>query len=196
MSWQAPNLARDPFVNQRPLVRASLLFAVAAIALTLFNVISYLRAGSGVATLATEITRLERETAASRARLATIDHDLANRDLVALNRKTEFVNARIEERTFSWNLLFTRLAEAQPRGVRLASLKPQFGKKAADGKSRAPVELHIKGEAEDGEALLEFVDKLFAHPAFDSPNLTREGRAGGGVTEFDLHVVYLPEPSA
>lgn len=195
MSWQAPNLARDPFVNRRPVVRTSAALTLAALALTGWNAVSYLRAGSGAATMAAEIQRLERESAEARARLATIERDLASQDLAALNRRTTFVNARIEERTFSWNLLFTRLAEALPRGVRLASLSPRFGEQPAAGDERAPVVLQIKGEAEEGEALLEFVDRLFEHPAFDSPNLSREGQSGGGLG-FDLRVVYLPEPPA
>ena len=191
MSWQAPNLARDPFVNQRPLVRASAALALIAVVLTGWNVVSYLRAGSGAEAMATEIARLERESAEARSRLATLERDLARLDLAAFNRRAEFVNDRIRERSFSWNLLFTRLAEALPRGVRLASVSPHFGE---DAPGDAVVELRLRGEAEDGEALLEFVDSLFEHPAFDRPDLNREGQSDSGTTSFDLSVRYLPEP--
>lgn len=56
------------------------------------------------------------------------------------------------------------------------------------------VELRLRGEAEDGDALLEFVDSLFEHAAFDRPDLNREGQSKGGMTSFDLSVRYLPEP--
>lgn len=202
MIWQAPNLARDPFVNLRPLRRTATALAVAAVALTGWNAVSYLRAGSGAAQLESELARVTRETDEARTRLATIERDLAAHDLAAENRRAEFLNARIEERTFPWNRLFTRLAEAQPRGVRLRSLQPSFGKRrggtAAEGSdgsgaSGGRVALAIQGEAEDGEALLEFVDRLFEHPAFDSPKLSREGKQGGELTSFTLSVVYLPE---
>jgi len=203
--WQAPNLARDPFVNQRPLVRASAALALVAVVLTLWNAVSYLRAGSGAEAMATEIARLEQESLAARARLATLERDLARIDLAAYNRRAGFVNDRIRERTFSWNLLFTRLAEAMPRGVRLSSVSPRFGEKVPGGdepgdeasaarRGGAVVELHLRGEAEDGEALLEFVDSLFEHSAFDRPDLNREGQSPGGMTSFDLNVRYLPEP--
>ena len=197
MIWQAPNLAREPFLNQRPLVRATAALAFVALALTAWNVTSYLRAGSGAAHLEAEIEKAARETDAARARLTTIERDLAAHDLAAENRRAAFLNERIEERTFSWNRLFTRLAEAEPRGVRVRSLSPSFGKDApvltASGR-RAPVALAIQGEAEDGEALLEFIDRLFEHPAFDTPKLSKEAhQAGGGLTSFSLSVTYLPE---
>ena len=202
MSWQAPNLAHDPFLNQRPLRRASLLLAAAALLLTSWNVASYLRAGSGAAAMSQELERLEKTSTEARARLTTLERDLASQDLAAFNRRAEFVNARIEERSFSWNQLFTRLAEALPRGVRLSSVSPRFGKKEEGGKVEAgspsrrgaAVELSLRGEAEDGEALLEFVDGLFEHPSFDKPVLNREAQSNGALTAFDLSVRYLPGP--
>ena len=202
MIWQAPNLAREPFLNQRPLLRATAALAFVALALTAWNVTSYLRAGSGAAHLEAEIQKAARETEAARAKLTTIERDLGAHDLAAENRKAVFLNERIEERTFSWNRLFTRLAEAEPRGVRVRSLSPSFGKNApvltASGR-RAPVALAIQGEAQDGEALLEFIDHLYEHPAFDTPKLSKEAhQAGGGLTSFSLTVTYLPdaEPQA
>lgn len=193
MSWQAPNLAREPFVNAGPVVRLAAALAVAGFALTAWNVVSYLRAGSGAAHLEAEIEAARRAIEAAQARLATIERDLAAHDLAAENRKASFLNDRIEERTFSWNRLFTRLAEAEPRGVRIRSLAPSFGKNrgASADLALAPVALGIRGEAEDGEALLEFVDRLFEHPSFDTPKLSREARQGG-VTSFSLSVTYLP----
>jgi hypothetical protein len=200
VNWQAPNLARDPFVNLRPLVRTSAALTVAALLLTGWNVVSYLRAGSGAAGLEGELARVTSETEAAKARLATIERDLAAHDLATENRKAEFLNARIAERTFSWNRLLTNLAAAAPRGVRIRSLSPSFGKVGSGAAARpasagasGSVALAIQGEAEDGEALLEFVDRLFAHPAFDSPKLTREGKQGGEITSFSLNVAYLPE---
>ena len=196
MIWQAPNLARDPFVNLRPLRRTAMALAIGAVALTGWNVVSYLRAGSGTAHLQAELARVTRETEEARTRLATIERDLAAHDLAAENRRAEFLNARIEERTFSWNRLFTRLAEAQPRGVRIRSLAPSFDRKRGEedaARLGGAVALAIQGEAEDGESLLEFVDRLFDHPSFDTPKLSREGSQGGAATSFSLSVVYLPE---
>ena len=51
--------------------------------------------------------------------------------------------------------------------------------------------LHLTGIAESDEALLELLDNLFAHPAFDSPQLPNEVRRPEGVS-FSLNVLYLP----
>lgn len=194
MSWQAPNLARQPFLNLRPLRRAAAALTIVGLALTAWNVASYLRAGSGAAQRSAEMARLAAETAAARARLATIESDLAARDLAAENRRALFLNERIAERTFDWNALFDRLAEVLPRGVRLRSLTPRLGAAPADGDAaRQKVSLALDAEAEDGEAMLELVDNLFAHSAFASPNLSRESRQRGGEIDFDLSVDYFPE---
>ncbi len=209
MSWQAPNLARRAFVNLRPLRRVSALFSAVAVLFTAWNVQASRSAGLGAERVVADLTRIERETEVAAARLATIERDLGAFDLTGDNRKTLFLNARIEERSFSWNLLLTRLAEAEPRGVRIVELSPRFATRAekpTDERrptlasrpgpaSRSPVGLQISGEAEDDEALLDFVDRLFAHPAFDSPKLERESRTGSGTLQFGLTTTYLPEPA-
>lgn len=190
MSWQAPNLAARPFVNLRPLVRIAGTLAVVALALTAWNLVAFVRAGSGAAAQRAEIARFEREIGAARTRLATVDGDLARRDLAAENRRAVFLNAQIAQRAFGWNALLDRLGEVQPRGVRLRSLKPDLGAATGEGES-SPVRLRLAAEATDGESMLELVDALFAHAAFADPNLQRERRTAGGI-EFDLEVVYFP----
>lgn len=198
MSWQAPNLARRPFVNARPLARLAAVLTLAALALSAWNVTSTVRSGSGAAERRGEIDRLSGEAKAARERAATLEADLARWDLAAENRRAEFLNARIVQRTFGWNALLDRLAEAQPRGVRLRTLTPRFaGSEPHSGQEEASVAravfLSIAAEAEDDEAMLEFVDALFAHRSFAAPNLARESRGRGGDIAFDLSVDYLPE---
>ena len=192
MSWQAPNLARQPFLNTQPLRRVAGALAVAAVALTAWNVDSYVRSGAGATARRAEIDRLTAEAAAARARLATLEDDLARRDLGAENRRAAFLNARIAQRAFGWNALLDRLAEAMPRDVRLRTLTPRPSGGSTDG-AEAPVELVIAAEARDDEAMLELVDQLYAHPAFAGPNLQRESRQRGGDIAFNLTVEYRPE---
>jgi Tfp pilus assembly protein PilN len=191
VSWQAPNLARRPFLNTQPLRRVAVALSVAAIGLTAWNVLSYARTGSGAAARRAEISRLAEEASAARARLATLEGDLARWDLAAENQRAAFLNAEIERRAFGWNALFDRLAEAMPRDVRLRTLTPRPMDAGASGV--APVRLAIAAEARDAEAMLELVDRLFAHPAFASPNLERESRQRGGEIAFRSSVEYHPE---
>ena len=61
---------------------------------------------------------------------------------------------------------------------------------------RTPVELRIAGEAQDDESLLVFVDRLFAHPSFERPNLQNESRQSDGGLGFSLTVTFYPDPAA
>jgi Tfp pilus assembly protein PilN len=199
VSWQAPNLARDRFANRGPVVRLAAVLALLALGLTSWNVVSYLRAGSGAANATAELQRLGRETDHNRQRLATLERDLASWDLATENRRAEFLNDRFEERTFPWNLLFTRLARAMPAEVRLHALAPHLAsrvaaQRAGTTRTRAPMMLRISGEARDSDSILDFLDRLFADPVFDSPTLLREDRKAPHAIEFEITTRYLPDP--
>lgn len=199
MSFAGPNLSREPFANVRPLWRAAATLWVAAALLVAWNVAAYLRSGTGAVERAAELERLRRTTAESRARIQTLESDLQRADLARANARTEYLNQRIGERAFSWNLLLDRLAETMPRGVRVVRLSPEPFK---DDRRRGEVEpaprverrvaLEIAGEAEDDEALLEFVDRLFSHAAFDRPSLARETRTKAGTLNFTISAAYRP----
>ena len=205
MSWQAPNLARARFENLRPLRRISLLLAAAALVLTAWNAATWVRTGALGAERAAELERLTRETSQARARIATLEADLEAADLEAENERVEFLNHRIAERAFSWNLLLDRLVEALPAGVRVRQLSPSVARRGAAprraGSREREVEtvgLRVSGEAEDDEALLELVDNLFGNPHFRAPDLGSETTRDDGLVQFGLEVQYLPgdEPPA
>lgn len=203
MSFAGPNLARDPFVNLRPVRRTATVLWIAALALIGWNATAYLRSGVGVADRAAQLERLRRTTAESRARAQTLEADLRRADLTRANARTQYLNRRIDERAFSWNLLLDRLSETLPRGVRVVRLVPEPFKderRVRDEEPRPPqarqVELQVTGEAEDDESLLQFVDRLFAHPAFEQPSLAREVRGKTGMLTFTVSVAYRPEPAA
>ncbi len=198
--WQEPNLARAPFVNERPVRRLGLLlwtlFLIVA-GIALWNSQSIRRATT---TQIVELNRLHLETRSARERAATLQAELRSADLPAQNERTEFLNRRLAERAFSWSRLLETLTETMPRGVRLLRLSPESftrerGRGTADLQSPATtrVALRISGEAEETEALLEFVDQLFQHPAFHRPNLSRESEKKDFKIQFELTVAYLPE---
>ena len=198
--WQEPNLARAPFVNERPVRR------LAATLWVLFAIIGGLAAWQSVASRQStgdrlaELLRLNTETAAARERSIALDRELRASDLPAQNERTAFLNRRLAERAFSWSRLLERVTEVMPRGVRLVRLSPEgfaSEKRRAGTPARTAattrVELRVSGEAEETEALLEFVDRLFQHPAFDQPNLSRESELKDTRIQFELAVAYLPE---
>lgn len=192
-----PNLARAPFVNARPVRRLSVVLWLLALGLLGWNVRAYLDSGAGATARRADLTRLRKENAETRARIQTLEDDLRRADLIRVNLQTEYLNQRIAERAFSWNLLLDDMAQVLPRQVRVQRLAPEgFRDDRSLGTGRTPssaerrVSMRLSGEAADDEALLEFVDRLFAHPSFDSPNLSSESRNRSGSLDFELTVGY------
>lgn len=203
-AWQGPNLARQPFLNQRPIERLALLLWLLALGVGAFATWRFRSIEQDLGSKNADLARFTEEAASARDRAAALQSALERADLAALNLRTEFLNRRIAERAFSWNRLFDRLTEAMPRGVRLRTLTPQaFAKEVprrtgvnATTAAQTRVALSIDGQAEDTEALLELVDRLFAHPAFDRPNLVREAEKKDLLIDFDLTVDFLPQAGA
>jgi len=200
-SAESLNLAQRPFVNTRPVERVAAILWVLGVALLAWNLklfMGYL--GSSQATRG-KLATLERDIAVEQRTNAELQGQVAKLGLDQENREVTFLNRKIEERTFSWSLLFDRMAEVLPDQVRLLRLKPSnvvqreigLGPRASARElNPPPVVLTLNCEAKDDEALLRFVDNLFAHPAFSEPNLENEEREDSGLLRFDLTVQYQP----
>jgi Tfp pilus assembly protein PilN len=195
------NLARRPFVNTRPVERVAAILWVLGVAMLVWNLklfMGYL--GSSQSTRG-KLAALERDIAGEQRTNAELQGQVAKLGLDQENREVTFLNRKIDERTFSWSLLFDRMAEVLPDQVRLLRLKPsnvvqrEIGlgaRPSARELNPPPVVLTLHCEAKDDEALLRFVDNLFAHPAFSEPNLENEEREDSGLLRFDLTVQYQP----
>jgi Tfp pilus assembly protein PilN len=195
------NLARRPFLNSRPVVRVSLLLWLLGLALLLGNVSLFWSYLSGSADKRAQIGRGEQEIQRQQRAVQQLQSRLDGLDLGGLNERIDFLNERIEERTFSWSLLLDRLVAVLPNDIRLSRLQPKTDSKAqlAAGRSRrsrsataGQIPLAITGETRSDEALLRFVDNLFAHPAFAEPDLLREERQDNDLVRFELTVQYIP----
>jgi hypothetical protein len=200
-SAESLNLAQRPFVNTRPVERVAAILWVLGVALLVWNLklfMGYL--GSSQSTRG-KLATLERDIAGEQRTNAGLQGQVGNLGLDQENREVTFLNRKIEERTFSWSLLFDRIAEVLPDEVRLLRLAPsnvvqrEIGlgaRPSARELNPPPVVLTLHCEAKDDEALLRFVDNLFAHPAFSEPNLENEQREDSGLLRFDLTVQYQP----
>lgn len=204
------NLARRPFVNSRPVTRVALLLWAAGLLLLLVNVSLYWSYFAGSEELRGELAGAREQADTERATVDRLNAEITGLDLASQNDKVIFLNGKIAERTFSWSLLFDRLAAVMPNDLRLERLVPrgagdERGAAGRGGSGRSPlagrgrgaapgeeVILTLRGQARNDEALLRFVDNLFTHPAFDEPDLTREDLGEDGLINFDLQVVYLP----
>ncbi len=193
------NLSRKPFVNRRPVRRAGYLLWTLGFVLAVVNGFLYWNHLSGQGVTETGLQDVIGQLQEESELLARAQEQLAGFETAELNRKIEFVNLRIQQRTFSWSQLFDVLAATLPDDVRLSSLSPKFedaarrGRRGAVGLRSDEVRLGIHGEAKSSEALLEFLDRLFAHVAFDDPDLHREQvRPDDQVIDFSISTNYLP----
>lgn len=199
------NLSRRPFVNTRPVTRVTLVLWILGALLLLGNVTLFWGYLSGSTDMRAELASQEEQVEHEREAVSRLEARLAGLDLGEQNEQVEYLNRKIAERTFSWSLLFDRLAEALPDGVRLIQLRPAAiggderprartaaGRPAPLASDRVP--LIIQGEARTDEEMLEFVDNLFAHAAFDDPDLNQEARdeENQNRIRFALQVTYLP----
>jgi Tfp pilus assembly protein PilN len=198
------NLARRPFVNTRPTVRAALILWLLGLLLLLGNVTLFWSYLGGSGEMRAELDETERRVEQERQKARQTQKKIDSYELAKQNEQVEYLNRKIAERTFSWSLLFDRIAEALPDDVRLTRLAPEgmaqdedrpgFRRNEADDGS---VLLTISGNAKSDEAINRFVDNLFDHPFFRDPNPSREARdAETGQLEFDMTVRYLPGTSA
>lgn len=200
MSFRDLNLARRPFVNTRPVVRLTVLLWGVGGLLLLANGVLYWGTLSGMEEKSARLTKIRQQIQQEAERIAGLEEELARFDLEQLNQQVAFLNRKILERTFSWSLLFDRLAGVMPNDVRLTSLSPRPLDERRSRQRRGvltsetddKVILRMVGAAKGGEALLQFVDALFRHPSFESPNLGQEARDQQGVIRFNMEVVYHP----
>lgn len=196
------NLARRPFVNSRPITRLAVLLWLVGGALALWNGREIWRLASALGEGRRALAAAETRAVEAQARIATLQAELRAIDLLEENEETAFLNREIERRTLSWTGLFQRLGEVLPRQVRLIQIVPSLASPAQRRKAQTSaaeegwISLALSGYAESDEALLDFVDALFAHPAFDAPDLEREAVPPGEPLQFELRVSYLSRPLA
>jgi len=196
---QSLNLARRSFVNTRPVVRAAAILWVLGLALLAANLTLFRRYLTSSQTTRGKLAGIERDVGREKRAGTELRERLGSLNLEQQNREVTFLNRKIDERTFSWSLLFTRMAKVLPDQVRLLRLRPSnvvqkdsASRSLAREAKQPPVVLAMHCEAKDDEALLRFVDNMFAHPAFAEPNLENEDRDASGLIRFNVTVQYQP----
>lgn len=203
------NLARRPFVNSRPVVRTALALWLLGLLLLLGNVYLFWNYRTGSADKRGEIEEREEQSEREQGRVRDLEARLRGMDLDQQNAQIDFLNRKIDERTFSWSLLFDRLAAVMPNDVRLKRLTPitsaqmeerlrAQGTSAQRRVAQGQVLLAITAEAKSDEAVFQFVDNLFRHPeSFRDANWTRRILdEDTNIVEYEITVAYLPQSAS
>ncbi|MFP3940585.1 MAG: PilN domain-containing protein [Thermoanaerobaculia bacterium] len=199
MSRPVLNLAAEPFVNRRPVVRLAALLWIAGVVLLAVNAWLFRDFLVGRGDVHARLQEVRESIDVEERQIAALTEELASFDLGSQNAQVQYLNQRIAQRRFSWSRLFDRLAEVLPQDVRLRTLTPSTD---ADDRSsrtfdqeapplaRGQVLLSIRGEARGDDDVLELVDALFADTAFEHPNLSRQATTDRDLVEFQLDTVY------
>jgi hypothetical protein len=203
------NLARRPFVNSRPVVRTALALWLLGLLLLLGNVYLFWNYRTGSADKRGEIEQREEQTEREKTRVHDLETRLDNMELEQQNAQIDFLNRKIDERTFSWSLLFDRLAAVMPNDVRLKRLTPitsaqleerlrAQGATAQRRVAQGQVLLAITAEAKSDEEVFRFVDNLFRHSeSFRDANWSRRILdEESNIVEYEITVAYLPQGAA
>jgi len=178
------NLAARPYRDERPfiavVVAASLLIAF----LTLMNFDAWYRYRNETRSTRAKIAALENQARQEQQNTQALNQRLRNVDVKKLSLQTQFANARLAERAFSWSELLDHLERVLPDYVRIENINPSF---RTDGM----VGLSMQCTARDADGLVKTMNQLNADPHFSNPFPNGEEHTDGGY-RFAIHVDYRP----
>lgn len=178
------NLASRPFRDYRPVYAAVVLMSLLTAFLALNNVDTFLRYRTETKTTRTNIDKLDQQIAEEHRQAELLAQRLRGVDLKLLASQTEFANAQLAERAFSWSELLDRLERVLPTDVRLQSVTPTFDK---DGL----VHLSMNCITKTGEGLTATINRFNGDQHFANAFPTSE-TAAAGEYRFSLGVDYRP----
>ncbi len=179
------NLASRPFRDYRPVYAAVVVMALLTAFLALNNVDTLLRYRTETKTTRADISQLEQQTAGERQKADTLTQRLRGVDLKLLSTQTEFANAQLAERAFSWSELLDRLERVLPDDVRLQSVTPTFDK---DGL----VHLAMSCVAKSGTGLSTTINHFNGDAHFANAFPASEAVEPTGEHRISLSVDYRP----
>jgi hypothetical protein len=195
------NLSRRPFLNTRPVVRVSLLLWALGLLLLLGNVSRYISFREASADKRRLIDQGHEDIMRQEQVSQRLQKQLDSVDLQRQNDRVDYLNQKIQERTFSWSTVLDLIGQRLPNDLRLNRLSPvtgdrserEFERRVAARRSGAgdQVPLLITGQARNLEALDIFTERLYKAP-FDYPNLARQEVQEDGLIKFELSVQYHP----
>ncbi len=112
----------------------------------------------------------------------------ANRDT---RDKSQFLNALIQRKAFSWTKVFEELERVMPPRLHVVAIRPEM----TPGNQ---LELKLVVAGESRERALDLVRKMEASEHFQQTQITQEQQLsgiGGDNVTFDISALYVPELS-
>jgi Tfp pilus assembly protein PilN len=181
------NLAARPYRDERPFIAVVVAGSLLIAFLTLMNFDSWYRYRKETQSTRAQIAALDQEAQQERSRADALTQKLRAVDVKMLSLQTEFANARLAERAFSWSELLDRLERVLPDYVRIDGISPSFEKNGM-------VHLTLHCIARDGNGLVTTLNRMNQESYFSNPFPNGEDHTDQGYT-FTIAVDYRPSIS-
>jgi hypothetical protein len=178
------NLAARPYRDERPFIAVVVAGSLLIAFLTLMNFDAWYRYRNETRSTRAKIASLEEQARQEQQRTQLLNQRLRNVDVRRLTLQTQFANAMLAERAFSWSDLLDHLERVLPDYVRVEGISPSF---RPDGW----VGLSMQCVARDPDGLVKTMNQLNANPQFANPFPNGEDHTDQGY-RFIIHVDYRP----
>jgi Tfp pilus assembly protein PilN len=148
------------------------------------NVDTFYRYIRETKTTRAKIADVEQQTQDEQRRTEELNQRLRGINVKVLADQTQFVNARLAERAFSWSELLDRLERVIPDDVHIDSISPSFDRSGM-------VHLSLSCVAKTGTGMINTIDRLTRDPHFANAFPTTEDHTANG-WRFGMGVDYRP----
>jgi hypothetical protein len=179
------NLAARPYRDYRPFTLVMAAGWLVFFILAYVNVDTYLRYKTATRQTASAIERLDHQTDEERRRTEDAEARIKTIDILVLAKKTEFANAQLAERAFSWSELLDRLERVLPNDVRIEGVAPVFDKGGL-------VHLKLEAHGKTTDSMVRTLASFNADAHFADAFPTVEELTPTGDYKFNLSVDYRP----
>lgn len=179
------NLAAKPYRDYRPVYVTVAAMGLVTLVLFGYNVVTGYEYLIETEHTRAEIADLDKETAGERDRSKELEARIAAIDVPTLAGRSQFINAQIRERAFSFSALLDDVEEVLPHDVKLLDLNPMFDDKGT-------IRLALSCAARKRDGMTELLDRLYEDDAFDNAFPRSERVENDGTIRFYVDVEYLP----
>jgi Tfp pilus assembly protein PilN len=180
------NLSTRPFYNVRAVQTLLMLVAAIVVAITLFNVVQFVRLSARERALGADAAAAETEAARLREQAARLHAQIDPKELEVVATAAREANAVIDQRAFSWTELFSQIERTLPENVRITAIQPHVER---DG--RFIVEINTEGRrVEDVDA---FIEALEAQKTFRNVLPPQEQVNEDGLMEAVIRGEYIAQ---
>lgn len=184
-----PNLARQPFLDSRPVFVLAGALWILGLVLSLYSVNNFFSVRSQERRINAKLAQLVQKNRELREQAKLLNRELSSVNWKKLKNEVESVSFAASQRRLRWGNLLADLEEVVPWDVRLVGIAPSVEK---DGRIR----VNLEGLSTGREAWLTFLARLVEDPRFGDliPRLEQAPGAGfAGGYQFSLSLTYRPE---